>query len=99
MNKLMQFFGQNGTINPQDIGLKDPPTDANVVMGDVLTAVYFWAGVVAVVVIIIAGIIYTSSAGNPTNTKRAREAIIYSIVGLVVILMAFVITQFILGRF
>lgn len=99
MSKFIQLLAQNGTINPGDIGLKDPPTDANVVVGDVLTAVYFWAGVIAVLVIIIAGIMYTTSGGNATNTKRAREAIIYAIVGLIVIMMAFVITQFILGRF
>lgn len=96
--KLLSLFAQV-TILPDEIGLKNPATDPNAVIGNVLTTVYFWAGVTAVIVIIIAGIFYSISSGNPSHTNRAREAIIYAVVGLVVIMMAFVITQFVLGRF
>lgn len=96
--KFPSLFAQ-ATISPDEIGLKNPATDPNAVIGDVLTVVYFWAGAIAVIIIIVAGIFYTTSAGNPSQTNRAREAIIYAVVGLVVIMLAFVITQFILGRF
>ena len=86
-------------VKPEDIGLKNPITDPNAAVGNILNAVYFWAGVIAIIVIIIAGILYSSSTANPSQTKRAREAIIYAVVGLVAIIMAFVVTQFILGRF
>ena len=98
MESFLLFLAQ-ALISPNDIGLKNPATDPNAVIGNVLSVVYFWAGVIAVLVIIIAGFLYSTSAGNPTQTNRAREAIIYAIVGLVVIMMAFVITQFVLGRF
>lgn len=87
------------TISPGDIGLNNPATDPNVVIGNVLNTVYLWAGIIAVIVVIVAGIFYSISSGNPTQTNRAREAIIYAVVGLVFIMMAFVITQFVLGRF
>jgi len=86
-------------ITPDEIGLKNPATDPNATIGNILTTVYTWAGIICVLAIIIAGLFYTTSTANPSHTKRAREAIIYAIVGLVVIIMAFVITQFILGRF
>lgn len=86
-------------INPSDIGLENPATDANATVGNILNVVYTWAGIVCVLVIVIAGLFYVISTGNATTTKRAREAILYAIVGLVVIMMAFVITQFVLGRF
>lgn len=98
MNRFLSLLAQ-ATITPDEIGLKNPATDPNVVIGNVLTIVYFWAGVIAVLVIIVAGFFYTTSVGNPVQTNRAREAIIYSIVGLVMVMMAFVITQFVLGRF
>lgn len=87
------------TINPNDIGLKGQITDPNTAIANVLNTVYMWAGIIAVIVIIIAGIFYTTSTANPSQTKRARETIIYTVVGLIVIIMAFVITQFVLGKF
>jgi Ni,Fe-hydrogenase I cytochrome b subunit len=86
-------------IDPGEIGLKDPATDPNATLATILTTVYTWAGIVCVLAIVIAGIFYTTSTANPSNTKRAREAIIYAVVGLITIIMAFVITQFVLGRF
>ncbi len=94
--ELLSLFGQ---LNPTDIGLNNPTTDPNAAIGGILTTVYAWAGIICVLVIVIAGLLYTTSAANPSHTKRAREAIIYAVVGLIVIMMAFVITQFILGRF
>lgn len=88
-----------GTISPDEIGLKNPATDPNAVIANTLGTVYLWAGIICVIVIIIAGIFYSTSAGNPSQTNRAREAILYSLVGIVFIMMAFVITQFVLGRF
>lgn len=65
----------------------------------ILGVVYFVAGIVAVIVIIIAGYIYTTSGGDAGAIKKAKNMILYSVVGIIVILLAFVITQFIAGRF
>lgn len=86
-------------VNPSDIGLNNPATDANATIANVMTVVYGLAGIICVLVIVIAGFLYTTSTANPSHTKRAREAIIYAAVGLIVVMTAFVITQFILGRF
>lgn len=85
-------------IDPNEINI-DPVRNADSFIGDILVPVYAWAGITAVLIIITAGFFYVTSGGNPSHTKRAREAIIYACVGLVVIMMAFVITQFVLGRF
>lgn len=93
------LYSLAATINPDEIGLNNPAKDPNAVLANTLTTVYIWAGIICVMVIIIAGIFYTTSAGNPNQTNRAREAILYALVGVVFIMMAFVITQFVLGRF
>lgn len=85
-------------INPNDIGY-DAVTNADGALGDILTVVYGAAGVVAVIVIIIGGYLYTISNGSPNDVKRGKDAIVGGITGLVIVLMAFVITQFVLGRF
>lgn len=85
-------------INPGDIGL-DPVKDADAALSGLLTVVYGAAAVVCVLVIVIAGYMYVTSAGDPTGVKRGKDAILGASIGLVVVLMAFVITQFVLGRF
>ena len=76
-----------------------PKGDANSVLSNGLDIVYFVAGIAAIIVIIIAGIMYTISGGDAGQTKAAKETILYAVVGLVVILMAFTITGFVTGRF
>ena len=84
-------------INATNNGI--PVNGANKVVGDVLDIVYFVAGIICVIVIIIAGIIYSTSNGDSSRVTQAKNAILYAIVGLVVILMAFAITGFIIERF
>lgn len=92
------------TVKEQVIDLKPgelniPTASADNVLTGVLRLVYMAAGVVCVVTIIIGGIRYATSDGDPGKVKAARNAILYAVVGLVVIAMAFVITGFIAGRF
>jgi type IV secretion system pilin len=85
-------------IDPSSVGL-DPVKNADGAVAGLLSAVYAGAGMLCVVIIVIAGHLYTTSSGDQANLKRAKEAILGSITGLVVVIMAFVITQFVLGRF
>lgn len=61
-----------------------------------LTQVYTWIGIIAVVVVVIGGILYMTSAGNPEKIKTAKNAIMYAVIGLVVTLMAFAITTLVI---
>lgn len=56
------------------------------------------AGVIAVIMIIVAGLKYITSQGDSTSTASARKTLIYAIVGLVVVVMAQIIVQFVLKR-
>lgn len=53
-------------------------------------------GFVAVVMIIFGGIQYTTSAGDATKVTKAKNTILYGIVGLVIALLAFAIVNFVL---
>ena len=63
----------------------------------ILNTVYLWVGIIAVVVIIIGGFKYTMSQGDAAKVKSAKDTILYAIIGLIVALAAFAITNFILG--
>lgn len=75
-----------------------PTASADQVLTGILTAVYTWAGIACVLVIVIAGYYYVFSQGNASNISRAKNAILAGVAGLIIILSAFVITQFVLGR-
>jgi len=53
-------------------------------------------GVVAVAMIIIGGIQYTTSSGDAAKAQKAQKTIIFSVVGLVIALLAFAIVNFVL---
>lgn len=76
-----------------------PTTSGATLLGNGLNLMYFVAGVVAIIVIIIAGIMYVSSSGDAGRVAKAKNLLTYSIVGLVIVLVAFVVTNFIIGRF
>lgn len=71
----------------------------NATLANILNTVYSWAGIIAVLMIIIGGLMYIISGGNQSNITKAKDTIVYSVVGLIVVIMAFTITQFVLGRF
>ncbi len=51
---------------------------------------------IAVLIIVVAGFKYVTSEGKSENTARARETIIYAVVGLVISLSAEAIVAFVL---
>lgn len=64
---------------------------------DTLNVVYLWVGIIAVIVIIIAGINFMISRGQADKVKRARDAILYAVIGLIVTLAAFAITGLVIN--
>lgn len=96
----MNILSTLAKMSLSDIGAKGNvvTSEGNLING-ILNTAYLWAGIICVIIIIIAGVLYTISAGDASKVKRAKDAIVGAIVGLVVIAFAFVITQFVLGRF
>ena len=64
----------------------------------VLNAAYGFAGVLAVIFVIVGGIQYVLSNGSPEKASKALHMIIYALVGLAIVLAATVITNFIFGN-
>lgn len=83
-------------INASDID-NMPTLSADDVLVNVLNIFHLIVGIVAVVVIIVGGLRYTASAGNPDGVKAGKNLILYGIVGLVVIMASFAIVNFVTG--
>lgn len=82
-------------IDSGEIGFNGPK-NADSLLSSVLGAVYFWMAVVAVGFIIYGGFMYMISAGEPGKLKKAKDVLLYAIIGIVVVMVAFVITNFVI---
>jgi hypothetical protein len=61
--------------------------------------VIMWAvGLIAVFMVIFGGIQYATSAGDSGKTKKAKNTIMYGLIGLVIALLAFTIVEFVLSN-
>jgi lysylphosphatidylglycerol synthetase-like protein (DUF2156 family) len=91
---FQQFFA---ALSSTDINI--PHVTATSVLNNALNIFYFTAGTVAVIVIILAGFKYVTSVGKQDSIAKAKNAILYAVIGLIVIMLAFAITWFVIGRF
>lgn len=80
----------------EDIKKNNGDKDLMTVVVDGINVVVGIVGVIAVVVLVIGGIFYVTSTGDPAKAKRAITTIIYGVVGLVIATIAFAIVNFIL---
>lgn len=55
------------------------------------------AGAVAVVFMVIGGFHYITSSGNPEKLDKAKSTLLYSGIGLVIVLAAYTIVDFVAG--
>ena len=88
-NSLTECGGLKGSSNQNDL-MAQANTIINVVIGVI--------GFVAVAFIIFGGIQYTTSAGDPGKVKKAKDTILYGIIGLVVSMLAYAIVNFVLAN-
>ena len=99
MLKLTQLyiFAQSLLGSPDDLNI--PTNNVNTQFSSIVNTVSAVAAVVAVVVIIVAGIQMSSANGNPQTVSKAKNAILFSVIGLIIVASAFTIINFVLGRF
>lgn len=83
----------------QDSSICEGQNSAPNMIEIVINTALFILGMVAVLMIVIGGIRYTTSAGNPSQTKSAKDTILYAVIGLVVAIMAYTIVNFVLNWF
>jgi hypothetical protein len=92
--KSLIYFAQNVTIDTSPLPGSKLTTSKFQTGVDVFLAV---AGAVALLIITIAGLRMVMSRGNPQAIAQARSAILYTVVGLIIMIMAFTIVTFVLN--
>ena len=93
-NSLIQFAQK---IDAGSVGV--PTGGGDDLLKNALNLTYFLAGAIAVIVIIVAGIFYVTSSGDAGRVAKAKNLLTYAIIGLIIVMSAFAITNFVIGRF
>jgi len=65
----------------------------------VINTLLFVLGMIAVIMIVIGGIRYTTSNGDAGSVKSAKDTILYAVVGLIVAILSYAIVNFVVSRF
>lgn len=79
-------------------GFGEKTADVASILKEAFSWAFTAAGIVAVGFIIKAGIEYMVSSGDPGKTAKATKGIIFSIVGLLIVIAAGAITSFVLDK-
>ncbi len=74
------------------------PTDLKAVITTISNTLLMVLGVIAVLFIIIGGFQYVTSAGNPDNVGKAKNTILYGIIGLVFAIISYAIVKFVIDN-
>ncbi len=96
-------FGITTGTAPTGIGVSNyfkplcPLNGDNVTLGGlvdlVITYMLYIAGALAVIYLLYAGIAYITAGGDETKATKARTAIVNAIIGIIIIVLAFVIEK------
>jgi hypothetical protein len=85
-------------IDPGDLDIPRPEAPIGDSIAEILRIVFGLAGAIATLVIVIAGIMFILSQGDPQKAAKARNTIIYAAVGLGLIVAAFSLVSFVAGK-
>lgn len=65
---------------------------------NILYAIIGVAGLVAVIFVIVGGVSYMTSQGDPGKLQKAKNTILYAVIGLIICALAFAIVSFVIDN-
>ena len=80
-------------------GTSSTPNSLSSVLTTVTNILLFLMGAVSVIMLIIGGFRYVTSQGDQTQVQSAKNTILYSIVGIVVAILAYAAVNFVISSF
>lgn len=84
--------------NSTSTGCQSSGTDINGILKFALNILSIIVGIVAVIMIIIAGLKFITSNGEASNVASAKNTILYAVVGIIIVALAQIIVQFVLKK-
>jgi hypothetical protein len=102
MSKLLTTLAADA-INPKNEIKNNATTTGN---GDefdnsitvIINSIIAVLGILAVVVIIIGGVSYMTSNGDASKVKKAKDTILYGVIGLIIVILSAAIVNFVIAK-
>lgn len=91
IEKAVAAAGDNWNI--LKITTPSDTTDVPAVVDQVISIILMIAGALAIIYLIYSGILYITAAGNPDSAKKGQQGIINAVIGIVIIILAYVILK------
>lgn len=86
-------YNATNFTNDTGLGQRDP----RAIVAQVIRIILGFLGIVAVIIILLGGFKWMTAGGNEEKAGEARKLIISGVIGLVIILAAFGIAQFVIN--
>ena len=97
MNNIITKLAIGASVNT--VGNGTSSNDENYLIDSIVSiinAIIAILGVVCVIVMIIGGVNYMTSSGDAGKVKKAKDTILYGLIGLIVCVLAFAIVNFVI---
>jgi hypothetical protein len=85
------------TTTASEGGLSTTETSIQVIIGRIINAALSLLGVIFVIMMIYGGFLWMTDTGDAAQVKKAKDIIRNAIIGIVIIALAFAITNFVLS--
>lgn len=93
---LTKFATKNGVVDINTVNNGSGDDLGNAII-PIINGVIGILGLVCVVVMIIGGINYMTSAGAADKVKKGKDTILYGLIGLVICVLAFALVNWVIG--
>jgi cysteine-rich repeat protein len=102
-NQVVYAQTESNTITADDLGLEPireelglPETDIRVIAARIIRTALGFLGIVALVLILYGGFVWTTAGGNEENIQKAKKILMNAAIGLIIILSAYAIASFVI---
>ena len=95
MNKISTILAEVAKVTP--VGDNTDPNALTTNVAGIINGVIGALGIVAVIVIIMGGVSYMTSAGDASKVKKAKDTILYGVIGLIIVMLSFAIVNWVIG--
>ena len=82
--------------NPDDPICQSSGDEAGSIVKKVVNILLFITGALAIIMIIWSGIQYTTSSGDSGKVSKAKNTLLYSVIGLIIAFLSFAIVNWVL---
>lgn len=93
VSQCQGFLGCLSSVQVPGLKFSNQSTFIGDLVSKILPIILGLGGFVSVIIIVISGIQFITSSGNPEAAAAARNRLIFALIGFVIIILAFAITQ------